>query len=114
MIYYDPTKVWKIQGGQITASNEVTAKKPDHCLVVMDFTEPMRDDDSIDEILLATFADVALATEPTISHAVSTDKRKAELTLTTSSATLGTYVCSVKIVTVLGETIVRKGRLVLS
>ena len=80
----------------------------------MDFSRVLVEGDSISSITTSTVADIASNTEPTISaSAVSSDKTKAELTLTTAASDAKTYTVSVKVATLNGETIIRSGRLVL-
>jgi hypothetical protein len=80
----------------------------------MDFSRVLVEGDSISSITTSSVADIADNTEPTISaSAVSSDKTKAELTLTTAAADANTYTVSVKVATLNGETIIRSGRLVL-
>lgn len=114
MIYVDPNHTWRFDGpSQTTAPNDVVEIKGFNGLVAMDFTQPMRTDDSISSIASAAVADIT-GTEPTISaSAISSDKKKVELTLATASATVNTYTVNIKVVTVEGDTIVRKGRLLI-
>lgn len=114
--YVDADHTWRFDSpSQLTAPNYLYENIGFSGLVAMDFTEPMSSSDSLSSISAATVTDIVGATEPTISSsAVSSDKRKAELTVATASATANTYTVSVTGVTVNGETIVRKGRLVLA
>lgn len=115
MTYIDPDHTWRFDSpSQLTAPNYLHERIGFAGLVQMDFAEPMPSQDSISTISAATVTDIGGSTEPTISStAVSADKRKAELTLATASATAGTYTVNVTVTTTNGQTIVRKGRLVL-
>ena len=58
---------------------------------------------------------MAMETEPIInSSALTGDKKRVNISLNTTSATDGTYVVTVKILTVDNQTITRRGRLVLA
>src|SRR5262245_49043032 len=116
----DADHTWKFDvAGQLTAPNYLCENigfgGGDEGDVQMDFTQPMDWDDSISTLDSATVTNIVGATEPTISQtAVSDDKKKAVLTLSTASATANTYTFNVTVTTTNGQTIVRKGRLVLS
>ncbi len=112
----DKDHTWSFDSpSQLTAPNYLYEAIGFSGLLLMDFTEPMQSGDSLSSISSATVTDIALNTEPTISaSAVSTDKRGALLTVATASATANTYTVNVTSVTTNGETIVRRGRLVLA
>ncbi len=115
-IFFDADHTWAFNGSsQVTAPNYVYENIGFIGYLAMDFTEPMPADVAIESISAATVADIGGSTEPVISSsAVSYDKKKALLQVTCASATAATYTFTVTIVTTDSQTIVRKGRLVLS
>jgi hypothetical protein len=114
-MYIDADHTWRFDSdSQTTAPNQIDETIGFAGGVAMDFSRWLVEGDSISSITTSSVADIADNAEPTISaSAVSSDKTKAELTLTTASADPNTYTFTVKVATVNGETIVRKGRLVL-
>jgi hypothetical protein len=116
MSYCDPDHTWTFEAAsQMTAPNYVYEVIGFSGNVQMDFTEPMASGDSISSVTAATVTDIGGATEPTISsQAASDDKRKAVLSIATASASANTYTFTVTVSTTNGETIPRKGKLVLS
>ena len=86
-------------------------------LLRMDFTNVIPSDVALDSGTTPTItvADVAAATEPTLSNKrVSDDRRGALVDVSCASATAATYTFTVTVATTDSQTIVRKGRLVVS
>ncbi len=115
MIYFTKEHTWEFDANQTTAPNYITEAIGFAGLLAMDFGGPIADDDSISSITTTAVADIADITEPTISSsAIHTDKQHVVLTMATASSGAATFTITVKVVTVDGQTYVRKGRLVLA
>jgi hypothetical protein len=110
-----PDHTWKFdRPSQVTAPNLLNEGQSGNVLVQMDFTTALAGD-SIDTISSVTVSDESGKTEPTIvKTAKSADSKKVIITTNTASAsTLSSgYTYNVTITTVDGQTLTRKGKLV--
>lgn len=112
-IFVDSRRIWKYATGDTTAQNTVDAGIGDVVRCAFDFTGVMPTDTAIASITSVTVADIVGNTEPTLgTPAASYDKKKAEVEITCTSATAGTYTLTATVVTTDTQTLVRKGRLV--
>jgi len=113
----DDDHTWRFDSptSQVTAPNSITEiAGAASVLVAMDFDEPLPANSSIASITSVTVADVAGATEPTVTgSSIHTAKRKVIIDTNTSAATAATYTYSVKILSTDSQSFTRKGRLVL-
>jgi hypothetical protein len=115
-IFIDRDHTWGFDNNsQTTAPNLCYAVIGDIVRMAFDFTEPMAADVAIESITSVAVADIGGATEPTIgTPAKSYDRKKAEFDVTCTSATANTYTLTATIVTTDSQTLVRKGRLVVT
>lgn len=112
----DDDHTWRFNNRQDVTSPQLVNENTSFIgLVSLDFSVPMPANGAIASINSASFTNVALVTEPTVSSSsISADLKQAHVLINCTSATAATHTLNVSITTTDSQTFVRKGRLVLS
>lgn len=113
----DDDHTWSFDSRTQTTSPDILTETVGEPVIykAMDFSEPLTANGSIGSITAVTVADVASATEPTLTKSeISPNKKKVNITLNGTSATAATYTVIVSITSTDSRTFTRMGKLTLN